>query len=311
MNINYSPTTSVENPTFGIVGANKGNPATVMFLFVIMVVFYLLFSSLGGSGSGSGDGPSGSGSSTGLFSLFSSSSSSSSTSSSSESSGAGSNPRLTRLFEILVWAIFVVLIFVNGAQYLFNVNLTAEVRNLFSEHPEIDIAVEQPGGGSNALPVLKMQKQVFNIPGNYYNYEDAKAICDAYGARLASYSEMEEAYNKGAEWCSYGWSDNQMALFPTQKNTWRKLQKVKGHENDCGRPGVNGGYIDKSDTKYGVNCYGNKPPMTADAAKLMQQTPIYPKNMNDLKHQERVDHWRNKISEILVAPFNHEAWSLM
>jgi hypothetical protein len=105
-------------------------------------------------------------------------------------------------------------------QYLFNVNLTAEVRNLFSEHPEIDIAVEQPNS-SNALPVLKLQKQVFNIPGNYYNYEDAKAICDAYGARLASYNEMEEAYNKGAEWCSYGWSDNQMALFPTQKDTWR------------------------------------------------------------------------------------------
>jgi hypothetical protein len=195
-------------------------------------------------------------------------------------------------------------------QYLFNINLTAEVRNLFSAHPEIDIAVEHPDGNSG-MPVLKMQKQVFNIPGNFYNYEDAKAICDAYGARLASYSEMEEAYNKGAEWCSYGWSDNQMALFPTQKDTWRKLQKIKGHERDCGRPGVNGGYIEKVDSKYGVNCYGNKPPMTADAAKLMQQTPIYPKNMNDIKHQERVNHWRNKISEILVSPFNHEAWSLM
>ena len=306
MNINYNPTTSVENPTFGIAGANKGNPVTVVFLFVIIVVFYLLFSSLGDGGSGSGSG------SSGLFSVFSSASSSSASSSSSDASSnlTNSNPRLTRLFEILVWAIFIVLIFVNGAQYLFNVNLTAEVRNLFSAHPEIDIAVEQPNG-STALPVLKMQKQVFNIPGNYYNYDDAKAICDAYGARLASYNEMEEAYNKGAEWCSYGWSDNQMALFPTQKYTWRKLQKIKGHEQDCGRPGVNGGYIDKTDSKYGVNCYGNKPPMTADAAKLMQQTPIYPKNMNDLQHQERVDHWRNKISEILVAPFNHEAWSLM
>lgn len=307
MNINYNPITSVENPTFGIASANKGNPAMVVFLIVIIVVFYILFSS--GSGSGSADGSSSSGSSGSIFSVFSSDSSSSSSSSGNGSSN-GSNPRLTRLFEILVWSIFIVLIFVNGMQYLFNVNMTAEVRNLFSEHPEIDIAVEQPNS-SNALPVLKLQKQVFNIPGNYYNYEDAKAICDAYGARLASYNEMEEAYNKGAEWCSYGWSDNQMALFPTQKDTWRKLQKVKGHEHDCGRPGVNGGYIDKSDSKYGVNCYGNKPPMTADAAKLMQQTPIYPKNMNDLKHQERVDHWRNKISEILVAPFNHSAWSLM
>ena len=35
-----------------------------------------------------------------------------------------------------------------------------------------------------------------------------------------------------------------MALFPTQYEHWEHLQKIKGHENDCGRPGVNGGYID-------------------------------------------------------------------
>jgi hypothetical protein len=271
----------------------------VVFLFVIIVVFYLLFASLGigGLGGDSSEGSSG-------FSGFLNGASSSS------SSGATANPRLTRLFEILVWSIFVVLIFVNGMQYLFNVNVSTEVKNLFSDKPEIDIEVSQPYTNT-AFPVLKAQKQVFNIPGNYYTYDDAKAICDAYGARLASYNEMEEAYNKGAEWCVYGWSDNQMALYPTQKETWQKLQKIKGHEKDCGRPGVNGGYIDNAKTKYGVNCYGHKPPMTAEAAKLMQQTPIYPKNMNDIRHQEKVDYWRNKISDILVAPFNHDAWSLM
>jgi hypothetical protein len=303
MNLSYNPTTSVENTTFGVVGANKGNVTMVVFLFVIIVVFYLLFASLGIGGLGGDSSSSGNGSSPASgFSLFGSSGNG--------ASSANTNPRLTRLFEILIWAIFIVLILVNGMQYLFNVNLNAEVKNLFSDKPEIDIEVDQPYSNT-AMPVLKMQKQVFNIPGNYYNYEDAKAICDAYGARLASYTEMEEAYNKGAEWCFYGWSDNQMALFPTQKDTWQKLQKVKGHEKDCGRPGVNGGYIDNSKAKYGVNCYGHKPPMTAESAKLMQQTPIYPKNMNDIKHQEKVDYWRNKISDILVAPFNHDAWSLM
>jgi hypothetical protein len=34
-----------------------------------------------------------------------------------------------------------------------------------------------------------------------------------------------------------------MALYPTQYNTWKELQKIKGHENDCGRPGINGGYM--------------------------------------------------------------------
>jgi hypothetical protein len=303
MNINYNPTTSAETATFGVVGSNKGNVTMVIFLFVIIVVFYLLFASLGIGGLG-GDASSGTGSGTGMGGFFTSSSSGSGT------SGASMNPRLTRLFEILVWSIFVVLIFVNGMQYLFNVNLSAEVKNLFSDKPEVNIEVSQPYTNT-AFPVLKSQKQVFNIPGNYYTYDDAKAICDAYGARLASYNEMEEAYNKGAEWCVYGWSDNQMALYPTQKETWQKLQKIKGHEKDCGRPGINGGYIDNPKIKYGVNCYGHKPPMTSEAAKLMQQTPIYPKNMNDIRHQEKVDYWRNKISDILVAPFNHQAWSLM
>jgi hypothetical protein len=36
------------------------------------------------------------------------------------------------------------------------------------------------------------------------------------------------------------------------------LQKIKGHEHDCGRPGVNGGYIANPLVKFGVNCYGNK-----------------------------------------------------
>ena len=36
---------------------------------------------------------------------------------------------------------------------------------------------------------------------------------------------------------------DQMALYPTQKKTYNKLQTIKGHEHDCGRPGINGGYI--------------------------------------------------------------------
>jgi hypothetical protein len=231
------------------------------------------------------------------------------------SSAAGAGPNTSggaKLLEVIMWGTFIVLLIINGYQYFFNVNIVTSVKDLFNDQPKIDITVQQPEGDSEStVPQLKYFKQVFHVPGNEYTYNDAKDVCKAFDARLASYDEVEKAYNQGGEWCSYGWSDKQMALFPTQKDTWRKLQKIKGHENDCGRPGVNGGYIDKSDTRYGVNCYGHKPPMTADAAKLMQQTPIYPKNMNDLKHQERVDHWRNKISEILVAPFNHEVWSLM
>ena len=39
---------------------------------------------------------------------------------------------------------------------------------------------------------------------NYYDYENAKALCKAYGAELATYDQIEKAYNSGAEWCNYG-----------------------------------------------------------------------------------------------------------
>ena len=73
----------------------------------------------------------------------------------------------------------------------------------------------------------KPQKEVFHIKRNIYSYDDAKAVCKAHGAKLANYSQIETAYNNGAEWCGYGWSSDQMGLFPTQKETWEKMQKKK------------------------------------------------------------------------------------
>ena len=37
------------------------------------------------------------------------------------------------------------------------------------------------------------------------------------------------------------------------KKYLEKLQKIKGHEHDCGRPGINGGYIDNPNVRFGVN----------------------------------------------------------
>jgi hypothetical protein len=134
-------------------------------------------------------------------------------------------------------------------------------------------------------------------------------VCKAFDARLASYDEVEKAYNGGAQWCSYGWSDNQMALFPTQKNTWSRLQKIKGHENDCGRPGVNGGFIANPDVRFGINCYGFKPQITAAEADDMKTASIYPKTLKDLEKQQKVAYWQTKLSDIMVSPFNNDVWS--
>ena len=95
----------------------------------------------------------------------------------------------------------------------------------------------------------------------------------------------------------------------TQQKTYDELQKIEGHENDCGRPGVNGGYIANPKLKFGVNCYGYKPRMNSTEEELMATEPIYPKTAKDIAMENRVNYWKDKLSEILVSPFNHNTWS--
>jgi hypothetical protein len=254
-------------------------------LVVIIIIYGILFAILGG-GKKLGDAGAGAG----------------------DSSGSSSNLGL-KFFEVLLWSIFIVLILLNGFQYFFNVNLTTRFINFFTETPKLEVTMNVPE--DEPVQELKIKKEVFNVPDNTYTYDDAKAVCAAYGAKLASYDQVETAYQDGGEWCNYGWSDNQMALFPTQKETWEKLQKIKGHEHDCGRPGINGGFIDNKDVQFGVNCYGYKPLITAAETQQMQNAPIYPQNMKDIKQQKRVDYWKKRIPEIMLSPFSHSNWSII
>jgi hypothetical protein len=154
--------------------------------------------------------------------------------------------------------------------------------------------------------------EVFNIANNLYTYDDAQAICKAYGARLATYDDIEEAYDDGGEWCNYGWSANQMAFFPTQKSTWENLQKTKNHKNDCGRPGVNGGYFDNPNIRFGVNCYGKKPQPTDKEKTMMEYNKIqqYPMTPEERAIDEKVKYWKdNAATRLNINSFNTNEWS--
>ena len=132
------------------------------------------------------------------------------------------------------------------------------------------------------------------------------------GSRLATYDDVEDAYRNGAEWSTYGWSEGQHAYFPTQKETWKKLQTIKGHENDLGRPGVNGGYFSNPNVRFGVNCYGVKPPMTDSEKALMdaKKDRVYPKTQEDQLLDAKVEFWKaNKDKMIVLSGYNNEAWS--
>lgn len=219
--------------------------------------------------------------------------------------------------EVLLWGVFVLLVLINGMTYIFNIDITASIKNIFSATPEIDLIVDPDNLAGDktdpltTVPEIKLTKQVFHVPENEYGYEDGKAICKAYGGRLATWKEIDKAFKKGADWCSFGWSDGQMALYPTQYDKWERLQKIEGHENDCGRPGINGGYIANPNVKFGVNCYGYKPKITHEEAEAMKLAPLYPSTRRERAFDKRVDYWRDNLSQIEVAPFNHDNWSVI
>ena len=265
-------TTSTTDPVnmYNYLNSYILNPM-VFIIILIIIVAYFSFSSLGNNGDSNSEG--------------------------------GQN-----IMGIIIVAILVVLILINAFQYFFSINVTAYIQNLFTPQTQVDIVVDQSTYQPAPVPLIKFKKQVFNIPGNYYNYDNAKAVCQAYGAQLATYKQVEDSYENGAEWCNYGWSDGQMALFPTQQNTFNNLQKIKGHEHDCGRPGVNGGYIANPQVKFGINCYGNKPKITEEEKELMKSLSPYPQTVEDLAFQKRVDFWKNKVDDVLVSPFNYNTW---
>ena len=163
--------------------------------------------------------------------------------------------------------------------------------------------------GKSETPAVK-KPEVFNISNNVYTYDDAQAICDAYGAKMATYDQVEDAYKDGGEWCNYGWSAGQMALFPTQKTTWAALQETDDHKHDCGRPGINGGYISNPFTPFGVNCYGIKPAGSVAELAALKTPKVYPKTKDDLIAEAKVKYWKKHADKMLVLnSFNNSKWS--
>ena len=273
MNINIDSETNM--PTINDMGYLKNlgaNYTVIIVLILIILSYFLIFSTLGSGG---------------------------------KIESIETTVVETDFLGIFLVCLFIVLLAINGTQYYYNIDIVARVKNLFTKTPEIDIEIQKEAG---EVPAIINNNQVFHVSKNDYTYNDAGAICKAYGSRLATYKEVEDAYNNGADWCSYGWSQNQLALYPTQQSKWDELQKIEGHKNDCGRPGINGGFIDNQNVKFGVNCYGYKPKINNLETQLMNNTSIYPKTKKELDLENKVKYWKTRINDILVAPFNNSKW---
>ena len=301
MEFNVSNITNFPQQSMNFFNDIGNNPFVIVVLAVIIGIYYLIFAILGN-----------------------------------KSSNNGSSSSNSILFiEALLWGVFIVLVLINGITYFFNIDVSSSIKNIFSDTPEISVKVNnrlgdigtrggqdgqngqngqdgqdgQDGQGGENVNFMK-GNEVFNIPGNHYTYLDAQALCRAFDSELATYQQIFDAYKNGAEWCNYGWSANQMAFFPTQSETWNKLQRERGHENDCGRIGINGGFIANPNVRFGVNCFGSRPEISSRESKLMQNQQLVPQTIREVEIERRAQQFRNNnLNNILVSPFNRNNWS--
>jgi hypothetical protein len=152
-------------------------------------------------------------------------------------------------------------------------------------------------------------KEVFNVSRNIYTFHDAAAVCAAAGGELATYDQLKAAYENGADWCNYGWIKGQMAVYPTQKETYEKLQKGSPeYRNACGKPGINGGYFDNPDLRFGVNCYGIKPAKKASDELLDSQVAL-PPSPEEIEFDRQVQKFREQMDATTILPFRKGKWS--
>jgi LPXTG-motif cell wall-anchored protein len=158
--------------------------------------------------------------------------------------------------------------------------------------------------------VLPGKKEVFNVSSNRYAYADAEPLCKALGAELATYDQVKEAWDSGADWCNYGWSKGQLALYPTQESTWKELQDGPEEQKGvCGRPGLNGGYFDNPDLRFGVNCYGVKPAQSAHDAREIASADNRPITPAVIDYEKKVAKYKAESDSIGVLPFNKDKWA--
>ena len=229
---------------------------------------------------------------------------------------------------IAIISIFILLKFKNQIQIGLN-NIGDKIREFFNKSkgsseekdnsdnqvlappvpPQNEVNTEQSQNIFDNL-LSSNEKEVFNISKNEYTYYDAEPLCRALGAELATYDQVKESWSKGADWCNYGWVKGQAAVYPTQEKTWKKIQSGPDeNKNSCGSPGLNGGYFENPELRYGVNCYGKKPIQSDNDDELLMRKGKIPSSVPTLEVDRKTQEFKKNLDEVGVLPFNNSKWN--
>jgi len=218
------------------------------------------------------------------------------------------------IFGLLV-VVIMYYVFANNRNTIINQSVSSSAGSTSSVPSITQSNVPVPINGSGyyanvpatttANSITSNSNQVFNVKENIYTLDDAPAVCGALGANLASVNQLIDAHKNGADWCNVGWTSDGLAAYPVQYSTWKTLQdNTPNTRNICGSPGIN---LVRNDPNllYGVNCYGVKP--TPKGNELIKNTVISDKQ---LALNAKIAQLQKRMSQISVAPFNQNTWSM-
>jgi hypothetical protein len=141
---------------------------------------------------------------------------------------------------------------------------------------------------------IRDEREVFHIKNQNLTYKQAIEKCAAYNSVLATKNQVIKSYNKGANWCTYGWTEGQTAFYPVQKCM----------QTDNCKAGLNGGYFNKPNLKFGANCFGIKP-----INKNIDLNPTYCKEKTFCEKEENESSCIRSPDDF-ISPFNKNKWSL-
>ena len=103
-----------------------------------------------------------------------------------------------------------------------------------------------------------------------------------------------------------------MAVYPTQKSTYEELQEGPAEQRAaCGRPGLNGGYFDNPELKFGVSCYGTKPSQSNHDANEVTKGATRPLTAAGLEFEKKVQRFQEQADAMGILPFNKDKWQEM
>ena len=77
---------------------------------------------------------------------------------------------------------------------------------------------------------------------------------------------------------------------------------------DCGFVGVNGMHVNNPYMKFGANCYGVKPKKSDLELKHSELSDYKPKTAKEVIFEDRIEYWKRRLGNVLIAPFNKDKW---